>query len=156
MEHFEILPIREESLPEILRLAEQGGLSLWSEADYRAELVREGSIALEIGKKQGRKTVGFIVTRLITKSNGHDPSQAEILNITIDSDYRKLGLASALLDQVIRTVSGHLPAIIWLEVRYSNTGAIGFYEKHGFTREYVRKNFYSNPVEDGWVMKLEL
>lgn len=156
MERFEILAIRKERIPYILRLADEGGLSPWTEADYRDELVRDGSIALEIEDRDNREPKGFIVARLITKSKTSDSSQAEILNISVHSDYRKLGLGSALLQQVIHAISEHAPATLRLEVRCSNAVAIHFYEKHGFVHEYVRKNFYSNPVEDGLVMKLEV
>ena len=39
-----------------------------------------------------------------------------------------------------------------LEVRVSNTPAINLYEKLGFTRQGVRKNFYENPTEDALIM----
>ena len=37
---------------------------------------------------------------------------------------------------------------ITLEVRESNLGAISLYEKAGFEKVGVRKNFYSHPTEN--------
>jgi ribosomal-protein-alanine N-acetyltransferase len=156
MDQFEIVPIWEKSIPEILRLADEGRLSPWTEEDYRMELGRDDSIALQLLEKQTGKIGGFIVMRLITNDDKSFHSEAEILNITVDSDYRNLGLGSNLLRAGITIATEHSPANIWLEVRSSNIHAIRFYEKHGFTQEYVRRNFYSNPVEDGMVMKLAL
>jgi ribosomal-protein-alanine N-acetyltransferase len=153
---FEIVALSTESIPEVLRLAEEGGLSPWTEADYRSEIVRDASVALEIREKHEQKTTGFIIARLITNNSEFHPVEAEILNITIDRNYRNLGLASALLDHLIRIVAQQFPAKIWLEVRCSNAAAIAFYENKGFTVEYVRKNFYSGPTEDGFVMKLDI
>jgi ribosomal-protein-alanine N-acetyltransferase len=43
----------------------------------------------------------------------------------------------------------------YLEVRDSNFGAQALYEKLGFRRVGLRKNYYHNPVEDAVVMALE-
>jgi ribosomal-protein-alanine N-acetyltransferase len=39
-----------------------------------------------------------------------------------------------------------------LEVRQSNATAISLYEKHGFINDGIRKNYYSQPTEDGLIM----
>ena len=39
-----------------------------------------------------------------------------------------------------------------LEVREGNKSAIGLYEKLGFESAGIRKNFYSNPVENALIM----
>jgi len=39
-----------------------------------------------------------------------------------------------------------------LEVRSSNLAAINLYKKHNFSVEGVRKNYYQNPREDGYIM----
>ncbi|MFA7637566.1 MAG: GNAT family N-acetyltransferase, partial [Monoglobales bacterium] len=45
---------------------------------------------------------------------------------------------------------------ITLEVRISNSAAIGLYEKFGFVSQGIRKGFYSYPVEDANIMTLVL
>jgi ribosomal-protein-alanine N-acetyltransferase len=47
-------------------------------------------------------------------------------------------------------------AKIILEVRKSNNPAINFYLKFNFTIAGERKNYYSNPIEDAYVMELEV
>lgn len=154
MERFEVVPAGEEHIAHILKLAEQGGLSPWTESDYRAELQREDSIFLVIREISAAHPWGFIAARLITNKNTPAPSPAEILNITTAPELRNLGLGTALLATAIHLIAEHSPATIWLEVRYSNAAAIAFYRNNGFTIEYVRKNFYSNPTEDAFVMKM--
>ena len=39
-----------------------------------------------------------------------------------------------------------------LEVRATNMPAIKLYEKLGFTKAGIRKNFYENPKEDAIIM----
>lgn len=41
---------------------------------------------------------------------------------------------------------------IFLEVRVSNQAALQFYRKLGYEVLSVRKNYYSNPVEDAFIM----
>jgi ribosomal-protein-alanine N-acetyltransferase len=41
-----------------------------------------------------------------------------------------------------------------LEVRRSNTAALGLYEKLGFKVTAVRARYYSNPDEDGMILWL--
>lgn len=154
MERFEVAPAREEDIAEILKLAELGGLAPWPEADYRAEIYRDDSTFLVIRESITGKTAGFIALRLITSKNITGPSMAEILNITVVPGKRKQGIGTTLLQATIHTLAEHSPATIWLEVRCSNAPAIAFYRNNGFTIEYVRKNFYSNPTEDAFVMKM--
>lgn len=64
----------------------------------------------------------------------------EILNFCVDKKYQKQGIGSLLFDEVDKISVG----VITLEVRVSNTNAINFYEKRGFKKALIRKNYYSN------------
>lgn len=141
-------------MPEIVRIAGECGLAPWTEKDYLAEIVRAGSYTFQAKSVSDRMVAGFILMRLITNKDIANPSVLEILNIAVDINYQRKGVGSMLIDATIRTAREISPANIWLEVRASNAAAIEFYEKHGFASEYVRRNFYSRPVEDGIVMKL--
>jgi ribosomal-protein-alanine N-acetyltransferase len=43
-------------------------------------------------------------------------------------------------------------SFITLEVRESNESAINFYDSQGFEKIAVRKNYYSNPIENAVLM----
>lgn len=156
MQQFEIVPMRARSVAEVVKIAEECSLSYWSEADYRAELDRCGSYTFQAESIPGKIVAGFIIVRLITKRDEQYPASFEILNIAVKENYRKLGIGTLLIRATIQVAGQNSPANIRLEVRSSNKTAIQFYEKHGFKPEYLRKNFYSNPVEDGIVMKLDV
>lgn len=74
----------------------------------------------------------------------------EVLNFCVHSDYRKLGIASELLNEVIEIADTN-NSDICLEVRKSNEVAISIYEKNDFKVAYVRKNYYENN-EDALLM----
>jgi len=156
MPQIEIVPVRSESVGEVVKIAEECGLSYWSEADYRAELDRIGSYTFQAESIPGQVVVGFVVMRLITNKDTHYPSNFEILNIAVKENYRKIGVGTLLIQSMLNVARQNSPANIRLEVRSSNKTAIGFYKKHGFTTEYVRRNFYSNPIDDGIVMKFDV
>jgi ribosomal protein S18 acetylase RimI-like enzyme len=146
--------MRAESAPDIVRIAEESDLSYWSEQDYLAEIGRRGSFALQAESESRKIAAGFVIMRLIMIYDDYNPSVFEILNIAVKKNYRKTGLGTKLINAAIEIAKQNSPANIWLEVRSSNKIAIGFYERHGFTAEYLRRSFHSHPVEDGIVMKL--
>jgi ribosomal-protein-alanine N-acetyltransferase len=156
MPQIEIVPMRAGSVADVVKIAEECGLSYWSEADYRTELDRAGSYPFQAESIPGQIVTGFIIARLITKNEVGYPALLEILNIAVKENYRKTGIGTLLIRSTLNVAKQNSPANIRLEVRSSNSAAIEFYKKHGFKLEYVRRNFYSNPVEDGIVMKLDV
>lgn len=76
----------------------------------------------------------------------------EITNVAVLPAYRKQGIASDLLQTVLD--QGHTLGTTdyTLEVRAGNTAAIALYERYGFVTEGIRKQFYSNPIEDALIM----
>ena len=75
--------------------------------------------------------------------------ELHLLNITVSPKLRKLGLGSRIMTS-IESVSAqqHIPRII-LEVRPSNTAAIGLYHKLGYEQIGIRKNYYPASPESG-------
>ena len=71
-----------------------------------------------------------------------------ICNVAVSSDYRRRGVAGALLEHLIDYAHGNSLSEITLEVRTSNQAARNLYEKFGFERLGTRPNFYSNPKEN--------
>jgi ribosomal-protein-alanine N-acetyltransferase len=82
----------------------------------------------------------------------------ELLNITVDSSQRGLGLARQLLAAGLSHAQTTGVAGVFLEVRPSNLSALGLYQALGFTQVGRRKNYYPtvNPGqrEDAVLMRL--
>jgi ribosomal-protein-alanine N-acetyltransferase len=97
-----------------------------------------------------RKILGFIVGRIVP---GPD---AEIYNIAVSQSTRRQGFGRLLLSEFIAKCIDAGVSNIWLEVRYSNTNAISFYNEMGFAEIAIRPGFYTNPVEDARIMKLTI
>lgn len=78
--------------------------------------------------------------------------EGEITNVAVTKSCRGRGAASALLEALLEEAACRGTAQIFLEVRVSNTAAIALYEKYGFEVCGKRRDFYSDPDEDAYVM----
>ena len=76
----------------------------------------------------------------------------EITNVAVDKNARGQGVATKMLQYAMDETKKIGVEAFTLEVRISNTKAIGLYEKLGFENKGIRKNFYENPVEDAMIM----
>ena len=75
-----------------------------------------------------------------------------ISNVAVSPDYRRRGIADALIEQLCALCRSHALSFVTLEVRVGNAPAIALYEKHGFQRVGLRRNYYERPKEDALIM----
>ena len=83
-----------------------------------------------------------------------DADECYIANVGVLKEYRRMGVGSALVKYASDKAKEMKMSFISLEVRPSNTAAVRIYERFGFERVGLRKNFYSEPKEDGAIMTL--
>jgi len=81
--------------------------------------------------------------------------EAQIMNITVSSQYRGKGLAQMLIEFAVKTAAEKGADNLVLEVRESNAAAISLYEKNGFVRYFVRKKYYEG-LEDALLLEKSL
>lgn len=62
----------------------------------------------------------------------------------------RLGIGEKLMDQLVQDSSGRE---LKLQVRASNQSAISLYEKYGFVKQKIFKNYYPEPTEDALLME---
>ncbi len=78
--------------------------------------------------------------------------QIHINNLAVLPELRGQGLGSRLLAEVMAESARMGAESATLEVRRSNTAALRLYAKAGFTEAGVRRNYYTQPVEDALVL----
>lgn len=78
--------------------------------------------------------------------------EGQITNIALRQDCRGNGYGELLLRVLMESAWEKGCASIFLEVRISNAAALGLYRKLGYQVVSVRKQYYSEPVEDAYVM----
>jgi ribosomal-protein-alanine N-acetyltransferase len=97
--------------------------------------------------KAGGRLVGYAVAWLLKV-------EMHIGNIAVAEPFRRKGIGSRLLTELIGIARENRSKRITLEVRASNARAIGLYEKFGFKRMAVKPNYYRADNEDALVMAL--
>lgn len=95
------------------------------------------------------ETVGFYIISKIL-------DEVEIYTIAVDELYRGQKIASNMLEHLINFSKEMKVSKIWLEVSTKNMPAINLYEKFGFEKIRLRKNYYSLTNEDAYIMLKEL
>ena len=74
----------------------------------------------------------------------HERGETRLLMLSVDDAHRRMGIARAIISELLLRLhkSGH--KYILLEVRESNRGAIAFYESIGFTVTGMIRGYYSS------------
>jgi ribosomal-protein-alanine N-acetyltransferase len=128
-------------------------LSHWSIDSYYRLLNDDSftsSFVAEIEGENGRPDiVGFVIFHIAA-------DVSEIYNIAVENGFARSGIGHQLMSAAIQESARRRAARVVLEVRKSNNPAINFYLKFSFRIAGERKNYYSNPVEDAYVMELEV
>lgn len=119
----------------------------WSAQAFEAEL--NNKTAVFCVAKSGETPVGYIGMH-------HVLDEGYIANVAVHPDFRRRGIATALVRRVLLYARRNRMAFLTLEVRESNAGAIGCYRKLGFGEVGRRKGYYANPTEDAVLMTLFL
>lgn len=78
--------------------------------------------------------------------------EAHITNLAVSTSYRRCGIASAIIDELILKAYENKIFELTLEVRASNQEAIALYEKFGFQTLGVRRKYYTDNNEDALIM----
>lgn len=89
----------------------------------------------------GNKLIGYQVLMPIV-------DELELLNIVISTDYQGKGYGCFLLNHLVQYAQTNKLSRILLEVRESNLSAIHLYQKFGFEKVGLRKNYYVRPTEN--------
>ena len=140
-------------IPSILFIEEQNSDYPWTQLQFIKSI--ENSNNLNYCLSLNGKTIGYLIAMLTLDT-------ADILNIGIESNFKRQGHGTALLNHLIGDLRKRNISEILLEVRAGNKSAIQFYNKQGFEKISVRKNYYTKSSknqtkrEDGIIMGIKI
>jgi ribosomal-protein-alanine N-acetyltransferase len=138
----EIRRLTYADLPQVIAIERRSYPAPWSLAMFVLELSKPSGICL--AAREDDRIVGYcICSRYDTVWH--------IMNVSVDPDYRRRGIATALLRDVLDRAGGASQRYT-LEVRRSNTGAMELYRRLGFRPAGVRRRYYQDNGEDAIVM----
>ena len=118
----------------------------WSENSVASEL--KNKLALWLVAEEDGVMTGYIGSQTCT-------DESDVMNVAVHPDFRRRGIAEALVNALVTELKAIGSHCLTLEVRASNDPAIGLYEKLGFAEIGRRKNYYRNPREDALIMRKE-
>ncbi len=121
----------------------------WSHSSFVNELLCKQAF-MYAAKRQNADDLDQIIAYLCFRLY---ENEMHILKIAVQHKWRRHGVASRLLERYLKDASKKTEAA-FLEVRFSNTPAIAFYNKLGFTLIGRRPGYYSdsNGTEDALLM----
>ena len=118
----------------------------WSEKSIETELSCRLSVWLVA--LEGEQVVGYVGSQTVI-------DESDMMNIAVHPDFRRRGIAEALVAELEAALRQRGSRALTLEVRDSNAPAIALYEKLGFSQVGLRKNYYRNPKEDARILRKE-
>jgi ribosomal-protein-alanine N-acetyltransferase len=136
-----------EDVPVIAGIEQSSFTAPWSETSFYSEVYSRYSIT-RVAELDGL-IVGYICVKQIV-------DECHLLDIATHPDYRRQGIATMLLNNVLRDLKEGNCRNMYLEVRASNLAARKLYEKFGFKTAGIRKSYYSKPEEDAIIMVMKL
>ena len=118
----------------------------WSERSIASEL--DNKLAFWLVAVEGDTVAGYIGSQTVM-------DETDMMNVAVHPDFRRRGIAEALVTGLVEELKNNGSHCLTLEVRASNAPAIALYEKLGFSEIGRRKNYYRNPREDALILRKE-
>jgi len=139
-----------EDVPLLQPLEDQVQLAFWGQDNYRRFLEEYpeyfGCKAVLNSDHSREILVGFFLARSIYDN-------LEILKLGVSPEHQRQGIGTELMETAYSEGIRRGCNRCFLEVRKSNQIAIQFYYSHSFRIAGTRLNYYTDPVEDAWIME---
>ncbi len=143
---FTLRRMEERDLSAVLEIENLSYPNPWREMTFRGEIQNAAiSFPYTIDHKYQQRVIGYIIFWVVK-------DRAQINNIAIHPDFRRMGVAEAVMRQVLDFMPRAGVELATLEVRPSNVAARSLYKKLGFELLWVRQNYYNNPREDALIL----
>lgn len=140
MKDFEIKTFTPEHIPEAAVIERLCFSEPWSE-NALLYMCSGNAFAVALTDKENGRLAAYGGVQYIL-------DEGNIVNIATHPDYRRRGLATAVMHELEARLREKGVVCVFLEVRQSNTPARALYEKEGYAPCRIIKNYYRFPAED--------
>lgn len=140
-----VAPMKLEDLNEVLEIEVLAFATPWSRNSFLYELLENERAFYLTAKNESGRAIGYVGMWIIF-DEGH------ITNLATHPQYRRLGVANKLMDELIAFSKGNGVRYLTLEVRRNNSQAQELYQKLGFVHMGVRRKYYLDNNEDALIM----
>ena len=132
-----------EDLDQVMEIEKDLFSVPWTKEGFLTFVLKDNAMFLVVEDKG--EIVGYCGLLMVL-------DEGDITNVAIKRTRQNEGIGGFLMQSLIRLAGERGITTIHLEVRTGNSGAIRLYERSGFTRDGIRKGYYSDPVEDALLM----
>ena len=139
-----ILEMNASHVAQVAELEKKCFSDPWSEKSIAGEL--DNKLAYWLVAVEGDFVAGYVGSQTVC-------GETDMMNIAVHPDYRRRGIAEALVNALVEDLKKQESHCLTLEVRASNEAAQKLYEKLGFAQVGLRKNYYRNPREDALILR---
>ncbi|MDR1687464.1 MAG: ribosomal protein S18-alanine N-acetyltransferase [Clostridiales bacterium] len=136
--------MEEKHLDMVFEIEKYCFVTPWSYESLKKEIY-ENKLAVYLVALDGDIVVGYA-------GMWHVVNEGHITNIAVKEGYRRMGIATKIMEQFISFAQSREMMGLTLEVRISNTAAQRMYSKLGFKPEGFRKRYYADTNEDAVIM----
>lgn len=142
--HYRLVPVSRDNVDQVAEIEQECFSSPWSK-EMLLEAMDNFTASFIAAEADDGTILGYAGINVVM-------DEGYIDNVAVRSQYRRNGVASALLSVFVRFAEAHQLKFLTLEVRASNEAAIALYTSYGFDEAGRRKNYYSDPKEDAIIM----
>ena len=144
----ELRPMAEADLPAVLAIENSIYPFPWTQGNFRDSLA--AGYSCWIYARNG-EVIGYAVVMLAA-------DEAHLLNLSIAAACHKQGYGGLLLRRLCEVAREHGARLVFLEVRPSNVAGLRLYQRHGFQRVGLRREYYPARAgrEDALILSLPL
>jgi ribosomal-protein-alanine N-acetyltransferase len=145
---FDFRPMARQDLDSLVRIERAAYPYPWTLGNFRDCL--DAGYSCWVAEIDGQLAGYWIM--MLAVGEGH------ILNCCVAPDWQGRGFGRHLVEHLMDTARDHGAEFLFLEVRPSNTVAVGLYRRLGFETIGVRKGYYpaDQGQEDALVMRRDL
>lgn len=142
----EILTMKSCHVAAVAQLETQCFSDPWSEKSVEGEV--HNPLSLWLVAVDGARVVGYVGSQSVQ-------GEADMMNLAVSADWRRQGIATALITALTQRLKENGVHSLTLEVRASNENAIALYQTLGFSAVGRRPNYYRHPKEDACIFRKE-
>ena len=119
----------------------------WTKEGFFTFLIKEENMFFVVEEKG--KILGYCSMQTVL-------DEGDILNVAVRRERQKEGIGYFLVDSMLMMAEARGIRTVHLEVREGNDTARRLYQRLGFTEDGLRKNYYTDPVEDAVLMSRQI
>ena len=142
--------MRENDLKQILKIEREAFSNPWNVKFFKEEL-RHNAFALYLTAQIEAEIIGYIGCWFKNHAN-----EVHIVNLAVKKTYRRKGIGTYLIKEIIDMSRNLQTDFVTLEVRVTNEAAIKLYQDLGFKKAGLTPHYYMDNDEDALMMKKEI